>query len=86
MRLALITKCHPKNKIEPDSKGIDNILIDGELIFSYSPEIDTMFNPEQRSKIPELFGQIFYTDSVKNYLDSDLKRAFIKDMVINQHS
>lgn len=84
MRLASIAKTHPQNRINPDSRAMDDILIDGELIYSYPPEIDTMFDPEHRSPQAEVFGRIFHTNTVKVFLHADLKRAFIEDMVKNK--
>lgn len=84
MRLASIAKTHPKNKIYPYSRAVDDILVDGELIYSYPPEIDTMFENEYRPLHAEEFGMIFYVDTLKNFLHPDLKRAFIEDMVINK--
>ncbi|MFT4059355.1 MAG: hypothetical protein QM652_07385 [Legionella sp.] len=83
MRLAAIAKNHPKNKINPESRPVDDILIDGELIYSYPPEIDTMFEPDSRSSYAEPFGNIFYTATLKERLHEDLKHAFIEDMVVN---
>lgn len=82
MRLAEIAKAHPNNKKSPDSRAVDNFLIDGELIFSYPPNIDTMFDPEFRSEEAELFGKIFY--SMGGNMHEDLKRSFIEDMVKNK--
>jgi hypothetical protein len=84
MRLASIAQTHPRNKINPDSRAVDDILVDGELIHSYPPELDTMFDPEYRSSQAEIFGRIFYTNTLKSFLHADLKRAFIEDMVKNK--
>lgn len=83
MRLANIAKNHPKNRIDPNGSAIDDILIDGELIHSYPPEIDTMFDPEYRPDCAERFGDILSTPLSK-ILHPDLKRAFIEDMVVNK--
>lgn len=84
-RLASIAKNHPNNKINQNSNtAVDNILIDGELIHSYPPEIDTMFDPERRPTEAQVFGKIFYMHSLKNRLHPNLKRAFIEDMVTNK--
>ena len=83
MHLAEIAKKHPKNKINPDSRPVDEILIDGELIFSYPPALDTMFDHENRPAHAESFGNIFYTPALRELLHHDLKHYFIEDMVIN---
>ncbi|KTD56769.1 hypothetical protein Lsan_2929 [Legionella santicrucis] len=84
MRLAWIAKNHPKNKLNSSSRPVDDILVDGELIRSYPPEIDTIFDPEYRSPNAESFGDLFYDTSLKSALHEDLKRAFIEDMVVNK--
>lgn len=83
MRLASIAKNHPNNRIDPKVSAVDETLIDGELIHSYPPEIDTMFDPDYRPDCAEPFGDIFITDLSK-ILHPDLKRAFIQDMVVNK--
>ncbi len=84
MRLALIAKHHPKNKLNPKHRSVDEILVDGELIHSYPPEVDTIFDPEYRPDHAESFGDLFYESSLKSALHEDLKRAFIEDMVVNK--
>lgn len=84
MRLALIAKQHPKNRLGSGSRSVYDILVDGELIHSYPPEIDTMFDPEYRPTQAESFGDLFYDTSLKSALHEDLKRAFIEDMVVNK--
>lgn len=84
MRLASIAKTHPQNKLNAESRPVDEILIDGELIHSYPPAVDTMFDPEYRPNNAQIFGDIFLKTSLKNALHEDLKRAFIKDMVVNK--
>lgn len=83
LRLATIAKNHPKNKMSFDKTAVDEILMDGELIFSYSLSKDTIFDSDCRSQ-KESFGDLFYTPSLKGNLHDDLKRAFIYDMVQNQ--
>ncbi|WP_419421231.1 hypothetical protein ACNVED_15285 (plasmid) [Legionella sp. D16C41] len=80
MRLAFIAKHHPKNKLNNESRPVDEILVDGELIHSYSVDVDTVFDPEYRPAHAESFGDLFY----KFTLHKDLKRAFIEDMVVNK--
>ncbi len=82
MRLAEIARKHPNNKLNNDSRPVDDILVDGELIFSYPPDKDTMFNHDIRPNQAQSFGMIF--SSLKSELHSDLKYAFIRDMVENQ--
>lgn len=84
MRLAFIAKHHPQNKLNPQSRPVDDILVDGELIYSYPPEVDTMFDAEYRSSHAESFGDLFYHFPLKSALHEDLKRAFIEDMVVNK--
>lgn len=84
MRLASIAKTHPKNKMNPCGRAVDEVLVDGELIHSYPPHMDTVFVPEYRSEQADVFGMIFYVDTVKRVLHEDLKRAFIEDMVSNK--
>lgn len=84
LRLATIAKDHPKNKMSPKSRCVDEVLIDGELIHSYPPSLDTMFIPESRTPKAEPFGKIFYIRSLCQHLDGELRRAFIEDMVINK--
>ncbi len=84
MRLAQIAKNHPKNKMNPDSRAVDDVLVDGELIFSYPQTVDTMYDPSKRPAAAHPFGFIFYTSGLKNNLHVDLKRDFIKDMVENK--
>ncbi|KTC88190.1 hypothetical protein [Legionella cincinnatiensis] len=81
MRLAWIAKNHPQNF---QSRPVDEILVDGELIHSYPPDIDTVFDPEYRSSYAEAFGDLFYVPSLKPALHKNLKRAFIEDMVVNK--
>lgn len=83
-RLAAIAKKHPKNKINADSRKVSSILIDGELIHSHDPRDDTMFDPNSREIFGEIFGKLFYVPALKDRLHADLKRAFIKDMVVNK--
>lgn len=82
MRLAQIARYHPKNKPDPANRAIDTILIDGELIYSWPPTDDTIFEPEYRALTSESFGDLFYTNTLKFVLHEDLKRAFIEDMVV----
>jgi hypothetical protein len=63
---------------------VDEILVDGELIFSYPAHIDTTFCLERRSASAQIFGDIFYETSLRPALHEDLKRAFIEDMVVNK--
>ena len=84
MRMASIAKNHPNNKLTPTSREVDDLLIDGELIFSYPPSLDTMFNPDYRPRAAEPFGNIFYTTFLKGALHENLKHAFIEDMVVNE--
>ncbi|WP_115705708.1 ankyrin repeat domain-containing protein [Legionella sainthelensi] len=84
IRLAFIAKQHPKNKINPERSGVDDILIDGELIYSYPPERETIFDLEYRPTRAQVFGDLFYETSLKFALHDDLKHAFIEDMVIHQ--
>ncbi|MGQ3890228.1 hypothetical protein ACQUW5_14530 [Legionella sp. CNM-1927-20] len=84
MRLAFIAKHHPKNKLNSESRSVDEILVDGELIYSYPPKADTMFDPEYRPDRAESFGDLFYNTALRFALHEDLKRAFIEDMVINK--
>jgi len=81
MRFVDIAKAHPNNRTTPESRPVDNFLIDGELIYSYPPDVDTMFDPEFRSEKAEIFGEIFYS---KADLHENLKRSFIEDMVTNK--
>jgi|GEM_PF-2125120 len=83
-RLVSIARNHPHNQLNPSTRPVDDILVDGELIFSFPPAIDTMFEPEFRSNRAELFGDIFYKTTLKPFLHEDLKRAFIEDMVTNE--
>lgn len=82
--LASIAKNHPHNKLNSNSRPVDDILIDGELIFSYAASLDTMFNLELRPPNAETFGDLFYTGILRNLLHDNLKRAFIEDMVVNE--
>lgn len=84
IRLAEIAKSHPKNRISADHRPIDETLIDGELIFNYPPNKDTIFCKNHRSQGKEIFGDLFYTAAVRKNLDTDLKWAFIYDMVSNK--
>lgn len=84
MRLVSIAKKHPRNKATPDSQAVDDILVDGELVHSYPPELDTMFDSAHRPRAAALFGSIFYVSTLKDRLHADLKRAFIRDMVENK--
>ncbi|CAM2786629.1 hypothetical protein [Legionella worsleiensis] len=84
MRLAQIALSHPKNKINEDHRSIYEILVDGELIYSYPPEVDTMFEPDYRAPTAESFGRIFTTASMAGALHPELKRLFIQDMVQNK--
>ena len=81
MRLASIAKKNPLDKLNQSSWPVSDILIDGELIFSYPPSADTMFDPEYRPLNAEPFGKIFYALSLKPNLHEYLKRVFIEDMV-----
>ena len=83
-RLATIAKKHPKNQKDSCRRKVDEILIDGELIFSYPAHIDTTFCLERRSASAQIFGDIFYETSLRPALHEDLKRAFIEDMVVNK--
>jgi hypothetical protein len=84
-RLVSIAQKHPKNQITPGAGAIDEILIDGELIFSYPVKRDSIFRPEFRPFYPEKFGDLFYVSHLKGNLHEDLKYAFIKDMVLNEN-
>ncbi|STX52337.1 Uncharacterised protein [Legionella busanensis] len=86
MRLAFIAKNHPKNKMNSQSRPVSEILVDGELIYSYSPETDTIFDPEYRPARAESFGDLFYNTALKFSLHEDLKHAFIEDMVLNKEA
>ncbi|WP_176713829.1 ankyrin repeat domain-containing protein [Legionella jamestowniensis] len=81
-RLVHIAKNHPKNQLNSNSRPIDEILADGELIFCYPLDKDTMFNPEYRVDYAQKLGDLFYISSIKYSLHEDLKRAFIQDMVM----
>ncbi|WP_133130930.1 hypothetical protein [Legionella yabuuchiae] len=83
-RLVSIARNHPHNQLTPSSRPVDDILVDGELIYSFPPAIDTMFEPDFRPNCAELFGDIFYKTTLKPFLHEDLKRAFITDMVVNE--
>ncbi len=79
-RLADIARRHPKNKRTDLSRPVDDILVDGELIYCYPLERDTIFNPLARGG-HQRFGDIFYTPGLAPHLDATLKTAFIQDMV-----
>jgi hypothetical protein len=83
-RLASIAEGHPNNKYLAKSRPVDDILVDGELIFSYAKSDDTMFNSDLRASEAQKFGDIFYFSSMRNTLHPNLKRAFIEDMVVNE--
>lgn len=84
MRLAEIARNHPNNKFNNNSRLVDDILVDGELIYSYSLDRDTMFDPNNRPEQAQPFGMMFYIRSLKSNLHPDLKYAFIEDMVKNK--
>ncbi|MDX2345317.1 MAG: hypothetical protein QNK11_00385 [Legionella sp.] len=84
MYMADIARQHPQNKMSLDQPAIDDVLVDGELIHSYPPELDTMFNLDYRSPTAQLFGDIFYERTIKLNLHEDLKHNLIKDMVVKQ--
>ena len=77
-RLAAVAKIHPKNQLNPAERPIDEVLVDGELIYCYNSSIDSIFD---RVGTAQIFGDLFYTASIKTRLHDDLKRAFIEDMV-----
>jgi len=83
MRLVEIARNHPNNKLDNNSRLVDDILTDGELIFSYPSEQNTMFNYRPGRAQP--FGMIFYTETLKSNLNPNLKYAFIEDMVKNKY-
>lgn len=83
-RLAAIAKAHSNNIKRPGLRGIDDLLVDGELIYSYSPERDTIFDHRRRPGQALPFGSIFYANMVAANLHENLKRAFIEDMVKNK--
>ncbi len=66
------------------TKSAYEILVDGELIYSYPPTIDTMFNADLRPSSANSFGDIFYLYNLHRVMDENLKREFIKDMVNNE--
>lgn len=90
MRLALIAEQHPMNNFFSKYIHLDRILVDGELIHSFSSSVDTMFNRRKYANsacsstpLPgDKFGDIFYAAVIKDNLHENLKRAFIEDMVI----
>lgn len=82
MRLVWIARNHSKNKQHATSRPVDDILIDGELIYSWPPKNDTIFAPEYRPTVAQSFGDIFYITALKSALHEDLKHAFIEDMVV----
>lgn len=84
LRLVLIAKNHPKDKLSPTHRAISDILMDGELIYSYDLAKNTLFNNDFRPQQKQSFGDIFYVPSVKNHLHDSLKYAFIHDMVLNK--
>lgn len=83
MRLASIAQQSPLNKTDPNNFSVSELLIDGELLFNYPTESDTVFAEEYRPMYGEQFGDLFYTQILSNLLHPDLKRAFIRDMVVH---
>ncbi|BCA96257.1 hypothetical protein TUM19329_26180 [Legionella antarctica] len=83
-RLVHIAKHHPENQLNANSRPIDETLADGELIYSYPLEKDTMFHPDYRVGYAQKFGDIFNMSNIKYSLHEELKRAFIEDMVVNR--
>lgn len=77
--LAEIAKKHKYDRINSDSDTISNILVDGELIFSYPENKDTIFAQLNHN---QKFGELF--NKLEDSLHKDLKVAFLTDMVINK--
>ena len=82
LRLCSIAREYFKNTKDNKHKAIYEILIDGELIYSYPLKQDTVFNEEMRVPRAQMFGEIFYVPAMKSVLHPEIKRAFIEDMVV----
>lgn len=83
MRLASLAKQSPLNNTGTDNLTVSELLIDGELLFNYPPELDTVFVEEYRALQVEIFGDLFYTEILIHRLHPDLKKGFIRDMVVH---
>ncbi len=84
MRLVEIAKKHPNNSIRAGARPVDDILVDGELIYSYPRSLDTIFDEQHRPSDAQKFGDLFYTPIILGKLHDNLKHAFIRDMVDNE--
>lgn len=91
MRLVAVAKNHRWNRsLSHTDKFISRILIDGELIFNYSQDEETIFDHNIRPMQKESFADLFYTSVLVKHLHQELKNDFILDMKIHsdewQHS
>lgn len=81
--LALIAKKHKCDQKDHSSIPVSNILVDGELIFSYPKNKDTIFAYRFTDRAQK-FGELFCTKMLEGCLHINLKMDFILDMVLNK--
>ncbi|MDF1655712.1 MAG: hypothetical protein P1U34_11430 [Coxiellaceae bacterium] len=80
MRLAAIARRYP-DSTDAFGRTCEQALVDGELIYSYSQDLDTVFKRGKRSHRVMCFGELFHIKLLQ--IRPELREAFIEDMVHN---